>query len=152
MSLPEKEFLNKKKCVYEVICFSDGRISVERRAVAYLNQSYVYVIVPGDDELHKILFSRIHDSGDIETVCDDLLLAKRRSFEASSYFWDRPDTSNRHMIEAKKSYWQNRKNNLLEKIDEIERKCEIECGIHKKEIENCMKQLEKIEREKVNER
>lgn len=147
MSLPEKEFLNKKKCVYEVICFSDGRISVERRAVAYLNQSYVDVIVPGDDELHKILFSRIHDPEDIKTVLDDLSLAKRRSFEASSYFWDRPDISDKHMVEAKKSYWQNRKNNLLEKIDEIERKCEIECWKYKKEIDNCMKQLEKIEKE-----
>lgn len=145
MSTPEKEFLSKKKCIYEVICFSDGRISIERRAVAYLNQSYVYVIVPGDDELHKILFSRIHDPEDIKTVLDDLLLAKRRSFEASSYFWDRPDTSNKYIVEAKKSYLQNRINNLLEKIDKIERNCEIERGLYKKEIENYMKQLDKIE-------
>lgn len=147
MSIPSKEFLSKKKCLYEVICFPDGRISVERRAVAYLNQSYVYVIVPGDNELHKIPFRRIHDSEDIKTVLDVLSLAKRRSFEASSYFWDRPDTSNKHMIEAKKSYFQNRINDLLEKIDKIEKKCEIECGQYKKEIENCMKQLEKVEEE-----
>ena len=145
MSIPEKEFLSKKKCIYEVICFSDGRISVERRAVAYLNQSYVYVIVPGDDELHKVLFSRIHDSEDIKTVLDDLSLAKRRSFEAWSYFWDRPDTSDKHMVDAKKSYFQNRINDLLKELDKIEIKYELERGLYKKKIKNYMKQLEKVE-------
>ena len=47
MSLPEKEFLSKKKCVYEVICLPDGQFSVERRAIAYLNTVCTYVVVPG---------------------------------------------------------------------------------------------------------
>ncbi len=152
MNIPEKEFLSKKKCIYEAIFFPDGRISIERRAIAYLNRSNIYIIVPGSNYLKLVTYNWLHDSTDTETIPSNLTLAAHRHCRCITYFWDRPDISDKHIIEAKKSYWQNRKNNLLEKIDEIERKCEIKCGQYKKEIENCMKQLEKIERENLNER
>lgn len=145
MSIPEKEFLSKKKCIYEAVCFPDGRISIERRAIAYLNQSHIYIIVPGSDQLKLVTYNWVHDSTDSETIPSNLILAARRHYQCITYFWDRPDISDKHIVEAKKSYLQNRINDLLEEIDKIERKFEIERGVYKKEIENYMKQLEKVE-------
>lgn len=145
MSILEKEFLSKKKCIYAAVCFPDGRISIERRAIAYLNQSHIYVIVPGSDQLKLVIYNWVHDSTDTETIVSNLILAARRGYHCITYFWDRPDTSDKLIVEAKKSYLQNRINDLLKELDKIERKYEIERGQYKKEIENCMKQLEKVE-------
>lgn len=145
MSIPEKEFLSKKKYIYEVICFSDGRISVERRAIAYLNQSYVYAIVPGDDELLKIRFSRIHDSEDIKTVLDDLFLAKRRSFEASSYFWDRPDLLDERLRETNKLYLQKQIEQLKENIERAKLTYDVQRRTFEASIETYAHQLKELE-------
>lgn len=145
MSIPEKEFLSKKKCIYEAIFFPDGRISIERRAIAYLNRRNIYIIVPGSNYLKLVTYNWIHDSTDTEIIPSNLILAARRHYKCITYFWDRPDTSNKYIVEAKKSYLQNRINDLLEEIDKIERQCEIERGLYKKDIENYMKQLEKVE-------
>ena len=138
MSIPEKEFLSKKKYIYEVICFSDGRISVERRAIAYLNQSYIYAIVPGDDELLKIRFGRIHDSEDIKTVLDDLFLAKRRSFEASSYFWER-------LRETNKLYLQKQIEQLKENIERAKLTYDVQRRTFEASIETYAHQLKELE-------
>ena len=145
MSIPEKEFLSKKKCIYEAVCFPDGRISVERRAIAYLNRNLIYVIVPGSDQLKSVTYNWVHDSTDTETISSNLILAARRRYQCITYFWDRPDVSDKHIVEAKKSYLQNRINDLLKELDKIERRYEIERGLYKKDIENYMKQLEEIE-------
>lgn len=145
MSMPEKEFLSKKKCLHEVICFPDGHISIERRAIAYLNRSYIYVITPGSDQLKSVTYNWVHDSTDTETITSSLILAKRRSYQCITYFWDLPDISDKDMIEAKKSYLQNRINDLRKKLDKIEIKYKIECGRCKKVIKNYMKQLESLD-------
>ena len=76
MSIPEKEFLSKKKCFYEVTFFPDGKISAERRAIIYLNKKYVYAKVPGSDELILVRrLDNIHDADDIELVASNFFLA-----------------------------------------------------------------------------
>lgn len=139
MSIPEKEFLSKKKCIYEVICFPDGRISIERRAIAYLNRSYIYVISPGSDHLKPVTYNWVHDSTDTETISSNLILAARRHYQCITYFWDHPDVSDKRIVEATKSYLQNRINDLREELDKIERRYEIERGQYKKGIGNYMK-------------
>ena len=145
MSIPEKEFLSKKKCLHEVICFPDGHISIERRAIAYSNQHYIYVIVPGNDELVEVYFTNIHDSEDIKTVLDDLFLAKRRSFEASSYFWDKPDIADERLREFNKSYLQTRIEHLKKDIERAQLTYDVQRRTFEASIENCQKQLKELE-------
>jgi len=147
MSIPEKQFLSKKNCIYEVICYPDGRISVERRAVAYLNQHYIYVIVPGNDELVQLCFASVHDPDDTETLLDDLFLAKRRDFETSSYFWDRPDTSDEYLKKVNKIYLQNQIKDTREKIAKAKQTCDAQCRTYEALVEKCERHLEELEEE-----
>lgn len=145
MSIPEKEFLSKKKYIYQAIFYPDGRLRIERLAIPYLNKEYVYAKVPGADELIVVRTRNIYDADDVELVASNFFLALQHDHVFFKYYWDRPVVSEDRINEVRKRYFQNRINDLLEKIDKIEKKCEIECGQYKKEIENCMKQLEKVD-------
>ena len=145
MSVPEKEFLSKKKYIYEVMSFPDGRISIERRAIAYSNQHYIYVIVPGNDELVKVYFSNIRDSEDMETVLDNLFLAKKRNWSTSSYFWDKPDIADERLREFNKSYLQTRIEHLKKDIERAQLTYDVQRRTFEASIENYQKQLKELE-------
>lgn len=145
MNLPEKEFLSKKKCVYEVICLPDGQFSVERRAIAYLNTDCTYVVVPGSSQLVMIWNNEIHDSNDTEAILNTSYFAIRHRVARSRYFWDRPDISSVALKEARKLYLQNQIKELREKRTRVLKNYKVEYKTYSTTIENLAKELEEIQ-------
>lgn len=145
MNLPEKEFLSKKKCVYEVICLPDGQFSVERRAIAYLNTDCTYVVVPGSSQLDMIWNYKIHDSNDTETILEASDFAIRHRVTRSRYFWDRPDISSANLKEVRKLYLQNQIKEFREKRNHVLKNYKLEYKTYSTTIENLTKELEEIQ-------
>ena len=146
MSIPEKEFLSKKKYIYEVTCFPDGRVSIERRTITYLNKSYVWALVPGNDEQLMIRFNNIHDSEDTRNIFDDMNRAKLRDFKTSSFYWDRPDIlSDEYLKEAEKSYVRMKIEDVYRKIAEAKRDYDERCRTYDRLLNRYKKQLEELE-------
>ena len=145
MSIPEKEFLSKKKCIYETIFYPDGRLRVERRAIAYLNKEYVYAKVPGADELIVVRTRNIYDTDDMELVASNFFLALQHDHVFFKYYWDRPVVSEDRINEVRKRYLLDQIKDYQTKIDETKIDCEILCKSYEESIEKCKTLLKKLE-------
>ncbi len=49
--------LSKWHYIYRLSFGGDWKAHIEKLAIAYSNKHYIYVVVPGDDELHKIILT-----------------------------------------------------------------------------------------------
>lgn len=146
MSIPEKEFLSKKKYIYEAIFYPDGRLSIERRAIAYLNKEFVYAKVPGADELIVVRTRNIYDVDDVELVASNFFLALQHDHVFFKYYWDRPVVSEDRINEVRKRYLLDQIKDYQTKIDETKIDCEILCKSYEESIEKCKIKLEELEK------
>ena len=87
MTNEENIVLTRRKHLY-VIDNNNGTLNVNKRAIAYSNQKYIYYIVPGDDALWCIDTSSIRE----EPRTDDEYFAEMGHYEgARRYFWHIPE-------------------------------------------------------------
>lgn len=145
MSTPEKEFLSKKKYIYEAIFYPDGRLSIERRAIAYLNKEFVYAKVPGADELITVRTRYIYDVDDEKLVTSNFYLAMRHNHAFTKHYWDRPVVSKDQINEVRKRYFLDQIKDYQTKINDAKRDCEIRCKTYEASIVMCKIKLEEIE-------
>lgn len=146
MSIPEKEFLSKKKCIYEAIFYPDGRLRVERRAIAYLNKEYVYAKVPGADELIVVRTRNIYDVDDVELVASNFFLALQHDHVFFKYYWERPVVSEDRINEVRKRYLLDQITNYRKKIDDAKECCERQVETYEASIIMCKMKLEELEK------
>lgn len=146
MSIPEKEFLSKKKYIYETIFYPDGGLRVERRAIAYLNKEYVYAKVPGADELVVVRTRNIYDVDDVELVASNFFLALQHDHVIFKYYWDRPMVSEDQITKVRKRYFLDQIKDYQTKIDDTKSDCEIRCKTYKAQIVMCKIKLEELEK------
>lgn len=145
MSIPEKEFLSKKKYIYQAIFYPDGRLRIERLAIPYLNKEYVYAKVPGADELIVVRTRNIYDADDVELVASNFFLALQHDHVFFKYYWDRPVVSEDRINEVRKRYLLDQIKDYQTKIDETKIDCEILCKSYEESIEMCKTMLEELE-------
>lgn len=145
MSIPEKEFLSKKKYIYQAIFYPDGRLRIERLAIPYLNKEYVYAKVPGADELIVVRTRNIYDADDVELVASNFFLALQHDHVFFKYYWDRPVVSEDRINEVRKRYLLDQIKDYQTKIDETKIDCEIRCKSYEEFIEKCKTLLEELE-------
>lgn len=145
MSIPEKEFLSKKKYIYEAIFYPDGRLSIERRAIAYLNKEFVYAKVPGADELIVVRTRNIYDVDDVELVASNFYLAMQHNHAFTKHYWERPIVSKDQINEVRKRYFLDKISGCQIKIGDAKIDCEIRCKGYEALIEMCKTKLEEIE-------
>lgn len=145
MSMPEKEFLSKKKYIYEAIFYQDGRLRVERRAIAYLNKEFVYAKVPGADELIVVRTRNIYDVDDVELVASNFFLALQHDHVIFKYYWDRPVVAEDCINEVRKRYFLDQIKDYQTKINDTKRDFEIRCKTYEAQIEMCKIKLEELE-------